>query len=85
MARGVGGLTNKAMYSTLSLCSMLRRSYTRTDAFDLSAGYSCSITSSYMRANNANNLPPVAVVMAYGDKIVADLACTLRWIQKKHE
>lgn len=32
-----------------------------------------------------NNLPPVGVVMAYGDKTVADFACTLRWIQKKHE
>ena len=32
-----------------------------------------------------NNLPPVAIVMAYRDKTVADLACTLGWVQKKHE
>lgn len=70
------------MYGTLSLCSMLLRSYRRSDAFYFNAKFSCSITITHRRADNAINLPPVALVMAYGDEIVADIVCSLHWHDK---
>ena len=75
----------KVNVCTLSLCSMLRGSYTKSHAFYIMLNIHARSPTLTGVLITPINLPLVAIVMAYGDEIVADLVWTLHWLQEKQE